>query len=471
MKNLQITKIIWSLSTGLQDAKKVTKVGLNRFAGLKLDYSTPEKSIQFLDELCDLNETLPAVVLDLAPATRAFVKSISIDIDAIQIGSILKLGTGSDADIQISATVPLSEIYQKGARAYLGAGGTFLKLEDFNGKDTMQAEVVQLGGIKIGSPLHVPSTREVDTKGDYLVDLAKYEELLNHHITHVILPGFLSPGVFKKLRDHIQKVTERPIWFVAKVASQSDFENLQSIFEHISGVYVSRLDWAMTVEPASIPVKTKELHQKCVMNGKFFVTASQMLLSMASNITPTRAEVSDIANALVDKSDAIVLTKEIDSFEAVSRTLDMMEKIIFDVEQNYKKMSGWVMQEPTVDSPFSAVAYGAVEAARNVGAKAIVALTHSGNTVQAISTFNPPIPVIAISFDDCLLRSLALIRGVYGFCLSSTPKLDEVLNVVNAQLIKQGLLDKDDLYVFASVTLSSLGSDASNLFTIQKVRG
>ena len=241
MKNLQITKIIWSLSSDLQDAKKVSEIGLDRFAGLKLDYSTPEKSIKFLDELNDSNEKLPAVVLDLAPATRSFVKNISVDVSKIKIGSKLKLGSGDNADIQISATVPLSEIYAKGARAYLGAGGTFLKLIDFDSKETIEAEVVQLGGVSVGNPLHVPSTREIDRKGDYLLELVKYEELLNRHITHVILPGFLSPGVFKKLRDHIQKVTERPIWFVAKVASQTDFENISNIFDCVSGVYVCLL--------------------------------------------------------------------------------------------------------------------------------------------------------------------------------------------------------------------------------------
>src|SRR5690606_12790690 len=181
----------------------------------------------------------------------------------------------------------------------------------------------------------------------------------------------------------------------------------------------------------------------------------------------TRAEVSDIANAVTDGSDAVVLTEEIPYGSHAVRAIRLMRKIVEDVEQRNIVQPNWTKREPEIREEMDAVAFGAYRTAQRVGAKAIVCLTREGNTAVKLASFRARKPILAVTFSDAVLRRLALVRGVDGVLLDADPLIDDVLAVVNDRLVRDSWLKPGDKYVFVSVTLSSLGRQESNLFTIQ----
>jgi pyruvate kinase len=116
-----------------------------------------------------------------------------------------------------------------------------------------------------------------------------------------------------------------------------------------------------------------------------------------------------------------------------------------------------------------AVSFAAYRTARRVQAKAIVCITKAGNTALKLASFRAPVPIIAVTFSPDVLRKLSVVRGVDGLVLGVDPKIDDVLPVVNDRLLRDSWLQSGDRIVFISVTLSSLGREASNLFTVQQL--
>ncbi|MCY4381443.1 MAG: pyruvate kinase, partial [Proteobacteria bacterium] len=203
--------------------------------------------------------------------------------------------------------------------------------------------------------------------------------------------------------------------------------------------------------------------------AKLTVVASQMLGSMQKNITPTRAEVSDIANAVYDGADAIMLSEDILKGRYAFDAVGVAERIILDIVGESSSHQKEVRAMSELDGEMDVICSQAAKIAMTVKAKALVCITKTGNTAIRLSTLDTRLPIFAITFHDHCCQKLKLLRGVYGMMLHSQPNLDEVLPRVNELLKNSGALDKGDKYVFVTVTLSSMSQEASNLFTIQSI--
>ena len=146
-----------------------------------------------------------------------------------------------------------------------------------------------------------------------------------------------------------------------------------------------------------------------------------------------------------------------------------MHEVIVDMENDKTVEPNWQIRQPKIREEMDAIAVGALVAASRVGAKAIVCITESGNTACKLASLGPSLPVIGVTFDKLVAKRLRLVRGVQGVYLDCNPKLDEVLTLIKDKIKETTMLQKGDLIVFVSVTLSSVSSENSNLFTIQTV--
>jgi len=234
---------------------------------------------------------------------------------------------------------------------------------------------------------------------------------------------------------------------------------------------ISRREMALTLNPVTVPMITKEIIQRCNDEAKIVLTASEMLASMRHNVTPTRAEVSDIANAVIDGTDAVLLSEEVANGRFGDKAVEVMARIIIDIESAATNIKpNWIKHTPTVANEMDAIAYHALRSAERVGAKAIVTITKNGNTPLKLASFRAPVPIIAVTFSAAVKRRLAIVRGVQTLLLDIDPNIDQVLPIVNDQLVRSSWLQAGDAVIFVAITLSPVGREASNLFTIQTLK-
>ncbi len=227
----------------------------------------------------------------------------------------------------------------------------------------------------------------------------------------------------------------------------------------------------MQMDPALVPMLTKEIIQKCNDFAKMALVASEMLGSMRHNVTPTRAEVSDIANAVFDGADAVVLSEDLAYGRYAERGLTLAIKTIEDAELTANDLPlNWIKKNPDITNEIEAITYSAYRAAYRNQAKAIVCITKAGNTALHLASYGVRTPVIAVTMAPDVVRRLRLVRGVMGILLDEAPDIEQVFPIINNLMTRKTWLADGDRYVFVSVSLSSVGKEASNLFTVQTIQ-
>lgn len=475
------TKIVWSFESRVLDEDRVAQVLAEDVDALRLvlNRATAEQLPRFIDQLDKFSQknkspggpaAKPAIMIDLQEGARASVAAGSKPCE-VTFGQTLTLGpVGSGTQVEIEAR-DWDQVFKENALIYVGYGTAVLRVTAVQ-KKMVSVEVVQGGMIFPDTDLHVPMTRKPQSLDEHKTELL--DDLLKKGIDCLVLPGVESSDEVAGFRSYIEGKVERlklksAPWLILRVDSAGVYENIDELLEVVDGVLISRKDLSLSLSPAQIPMITKEIIQRCNDAAKVVLTASEMLGSMRRNVTPTRAEVSDIANAVIDGTDAVVLSEEVAHGKYAAQALQVMRRTIADIESRSGEEPNWMKLAPTVATEMDAVAFAAYRTARRVDAKAIVCITKAGNTALKLASFRAPVPIIAVTFSDDVMRKLSIVRGVDGMVLRVDPKIDDVLPVVNDQLVRDSWLKPGDRIIFISVTLSSLGREASNLFTVQQL--
>ncbi len=225
---------------------------------------------------------------------------------------------------------------------------------------------------------------------------------------------------------------------IAKIETQEAIDNLGAILEVADGAMVARGDLAVEVPAEQVPLLQKRIIREANMLGKPVITATQMLESMIHSPVPTRAEVSDIANAIFDGTDAIMLSEESTLGKYPVQAVEMMTRIAETVEASLPRIP--VAATSIVDTISTAV----VDTCEHIGATAIVALTESGTAAQMVARFKPLCPIIALSPNQQTVERLTLVRGVYPFLADAGKTTDEVIEFVSRFLLERELAKSGD---------------------------
>jgi pyruvate kinase len=242
----------------------------------------------------------------------------------------------------------------------------------------------------------------------------------------------------------LMKAAGREVPIIVKIETQESIENLDAIIAATDGVMVARGDLATEIPTELVPIHQKRMIAECNRIGKPVITATQMLESMIHSPVPTRAEVSDVANAIYDGSDAVMLSEESALGEYPVEAIAMMSRISTAIQESRaEKIATTVSIQ---DSTTGAVC----KTARHIGAKLIVALTETGTTARLISRFKPPQRVIALTPNEPIRRQLALMQGVEPYLFAKTHTLDESIENIHQFIKKHELAKTGDLVVIAA---------------------
>lgn len=268
---------------------------------------------------------------------------------------------------------------------------------------------------------------------------------------------FIAASFVRKATDvnEIRRVLEDNggvnIDIISKIENQQGLDNIEEIIQVSDGIMVARGDLGVEVPTEEIPLIQKDLIRKCNIAGKPVITATQMLDSMIRNPRPTRAEVTDVANAIIDGSSAVMLSGETAAGKYPLEAVRTMYNIAINTENSldYKEM----LKLKSVGNELSttnAISKATVNTASDLGAKAIITATSSGYTSKAISKFRPKAPIIAATTKEHVMRKMALEWGVYPVLAPISSSTDEVIELSIKATMEAGFVEEGDLVVITA---------------------
>jgi len=246
----------------------------------------------------------------------------------------------------------------------------------------------------------------------------------------------------------VQKILDesgKPIKIIAKIENSDGVMNLAEILDHAYGVMIARGDLAVEIPTEQIPLIQKKIISLCTERRKPVIVATQMLHSMIDSPRPTRAEVSDVANACLDRTDALMLSGETANGKYPELAVRTMDKIAREVES---KKSGYVNAPYSHDNKITAyLAKAAVKAALRLNTKAIVADSLTGKSILALAAYRGTNPIYAQLYDKRVMRQLSLSYGVYGEYIAMNISTSEPLKQSICRLISENQFEDEDLII------------------------
>lgn len=277
-------------------------------------------------------------------------------------------------------------------------------------------------GVNVPVHLNIPFLRQKDIK-----DIELANEL---NVDYLALSHVRSYEDVLSVNDMLINLGNDHMAIISKIENEHALEELDEIIRNSEGIMVARGDLGVELPMERIPRIQKMIINKCHIEGKISIVATELLSSMENIVRPTRAEVADIANAVLEGTDAVMLSGETTIGNYPVETMDVMSKIIESTEQdqNYYEFLDTSMRSEKQDITGS-VAYSAVECAIRLKCKAIVTPTISGYTARKISRFRPSCPIIAITPDINVVKNLSLYYGIYPVLEHDVNSFDKIMKI------------------------------------------
>lgn len=467
MKNK--TKIVATLGPSTEDPKILAELIKNGLSVARLNMSHGNHDehagrIKSLKEAEKMSGSMVATLLDLSgPKIRTGeVKNGQI---TLKKGSSLKIVfkpiIGDENNLYINYG-GLGKELKPGAIILLDDGKRSLRVISI-GKDYINTKVEMGGMIRGRRGVNIPGA---NLKISAITEKDKKDLLfgIKQDVDFVALSFVRSLKDIQDLKKLLEK-NKSNAKIVAKIETPEAVACIDEIIKYTDAVMVARGDLAIEVGIEKIPTIQKMIIEKCNTAGVPVIVATQMLLSMVENETPTRAEISDIANAIYDGADAIMLSEETTIGKYPKKVVSLMQRVACVVEENlpkYKKIQ--VMKNNISDSVSSSVVHNAEQ----VDASAIIALTESGFTARMLSRYRSNLSIYAVSSSQKTLRSLMLSFGVLPVYHAGVKTFDDARDIVVKIAKDKCNLKKGDKYVIAA-GLKQGKSGSTNLMLIETV--
>ena len=257
---------------------------------------------------------------------------------------------------------------------------------------------------------------------------------------------------------------------IAKIEKPQALHRIEAIVDEADGIMVARGDLGVELGPEKVPLVQKELIELTNVKGKVVITATQMLESMIHNPRPTRAEASDVANAVLDGTDALMLSGETAAGMHPVESVRTMARIINEVEQSAHYRRAMSRSELAMQVSANAIAHGATMTARSMNCKLIVAFTESGGSAKLISEYRPEARIIALTTSEVTYRQLALYWGVTALLTSPVSSINEVIECAETVLRERGLAVPGE-YVVITAAMPVGAGESTNMLKLHRMPG
>lgn len=450
------TKILATLGPSTQDVKEIKQLILAGVDGVRLNLS--HGSYEFFEEIFNsihiacLEENSPLAVLvdvqgpkirigELEKPSIELVtgESIEITIDDIkgneQIISTSYKQLANDAEIGDSILINDGLIRLK----VISKKTKSLVCDIINGGILTPKKGMNLPGMNLSTP----SMTEKDFR-----DL---EFVTKHRIDYIALSFVRSANDVVELKKWLA-AKGKNIPVIAKIEKKEAVDNLFEIILASDGIMVARGDLGVELPPQDVPVLQKSIIRQCNALGKLVITATQMLESMINSPIPTRAEASDVANAVWDGTDVVMLSAETSVGKFPFRTVQIMNDIIKNAEQHHEDRitNYFITPDSLQENLFDSVGKAIVEISKQINAQAIVVFTFEGRTARIISKYKPDSKIIAISNSFNTMNNLCLRWGVTSVYSETIDKEHLAIDDAKELILNAGLAKKGDLIIFTA---------------------
>jgi len=374
----------------------------------------------------------------------------------LQVGESVLLSTNPDTPDAIPCLYPdLPQVVNAGDRMLLDDGLLELVVQEM-GEDSILAKVITGGVLFSHKGLNLP---KADTRIPSITDKDR-EDLqfaIEQELDWIALSFVRTQDEVLVLRELIERHAPddlRP-QIIAKIEKPEAVANFDAILDKVDGVMVARGDLGIEMATEDVPLIQKRIIKQCNRAGKPVITATQMLDSMIRNPRPTRAEASDVANAVLDGTDAVMLSGETAVGKYPIHTVKVMDRIVRRAEEMLPKKLRRQETPTTCSDPAQALSEAAADLAVRLDAAAIITPTVSGYTARQISRYRPQLPIVAVTPVPMVRRQINLLWGVTPLLSPREKSTDEIMfdAVRNAQ--EHGLVHKGDVIIITGGAANS----------------
>lgn len=463
-RRAKIVATIGPATQSEQALEKAIKAGMNV---ARLNFSHGEHSVHLsvIQNLRKLSEKLkaPVSILQDLQGPKIRVGKFQNGFIDLKAGEVVRITT--DNVMGHPGLIPsdfkeLPAVCQVGTKILLDDGLLELIVKAVQGT-TVEAQVIYGGILKDRKGMNLPGV-SLPVEAMTEKDLKDLEFGLANNVDYIALSFVRHGRDIRKLREIIDS-RKSQARIVAKIEMLEALENLEEIVRLSDVVMVARGDLAVEVGQSRLPGMQKRIIQLCNELGKTVITATQMLDSMVENPRPTRAEITDVANAVLDGSDALMLSAESASGKYPFKCIRTMHEIISEVERNEEEYYKISLENEFLSVPASVAASASLSALK-LNATAIICLTTTGKTANIIASFRPRAKILAVTHRIETLNKMELCWGIQTLTIQPYQTMDDILTQVDKMLVQYGLARTGDKVIFTLGQPIAAGAKTNTMF-------
>ena len=458
------TKIIATVGPSVDSKNKIHELIDSGADVIRLNFShgSHEDHKNIVDWVRDYPKSI-AIMQDIqGPKIRTGISQKGTFLDAGQVVELTsKESVSTDKSIFINYENLLTDI-KPGERIFIDDGQVVMRVIELTGKNV--AANIEIGGeLRDNQGVAFP-----DSKLSVSAITLKDKEDLAYG--KKIGVDIVAVSFVRKASDitEVKALVESNIKIIAKIELKEAMKNLDSIIDESDGVMVARGDLGVQLPLEQVPFAQKKILDTANYKGKISITATEMLQSMKTSFRPTRAEVTDITNAILDGTDAVMLSAETSIGDHPNNVVKVMASICEEADSNSHYSSMRFKTLSSVDTFATSLAKAAVQVANDIDAKAIVAYTETGSTPLLISNYRPSAPIITFSAKDLTLRQMNILWGVEQTKIERFDTTEEMFKIADSWLQTHKNFKKNDKVVIVAGTPPNQEA-ATNLLRVMKI--
>jgi len=449
----QSTKIVATVgpaSSSYENLLKLVEVGVDVFR-LNFSHGSHDEHKEVIDNILKINQVHgyhTGILCDL--------QGPKIRIGKIEGGSV-QLDDGQDLIFSTQKTIGTKEkVYisyenfindiSVGERILLDDGMLILEVKEIIDEYNARMEVKHGGPLSSNKGVNLPDTH-VSLPCLTEKDLEDLQFILTQPVNWIALSFVRSAKDVLELRDYIDKA-DHPAKIISKIEKPEALSDINKIIKRSNAIMIARGDLGVEVPMEKLPGIQKKIINKCIQRSRPVIVATQLMNSMIENPTPTRAEVTDVANSVLDGADAVMLSGETSVGKFPVLVVEAMNRIIEEAEKNYQIMSRRPKPSSKSGTFYSdVVCFNAAKTAEEVNAKAITGMTISGYTAFKLSSYRPQCSIYIFSEKHYMLSTLSLMWGVHGFYYDKFTTTDETIEDIMDILKRDNRVKSGDVIV------------------------
>ncbi|MDC0230439.1 pyruvate kinase [Aureispira] len=453
ISNFQKTKILATVgpaSNSYSNLLNLIKAGVDAFR-LNFSHGKHEEQLKVFESIQYINKKYKTTISSLADLQGPKLRVGEIENGKIPLkkGDILTFVNekcvGNAEKIYMSYSQFAKDV-KVGEKVLVDDGNVQLLVKETNGVDSVKLEVLYGDFLSSRKGVNLPQTN-ISLPSLTEKDLKDLDFILQYDFNWIALSFVRSANDIHNLRKLIQAKGHRAK-IIAKIEKPEAIDNIDAIIDASDGIMVARGDLGIEMPMQRLPILQKMIINKCIHKAKPVIIATQMMDSMIKNPSPTRAEIIDVANAVIDGADAVMLSGETAVGAHPVKVVEAMNDIIEEAEKvesiYYKRLT------PDEESPSflsDAICYNACRIARQVNAKCIIGMTKSGYTAYMVSSYRPKAHVFIFSSDYNILNAMNLVWGIRSFYYDKFSSTDSTIQDVHTLLQSSGHLITGDVVI------------------------